>query len=280
MAGRAVFPLVPTPRLIGLAFGAVESVRRGRGYDVAGSRPYVTGDPVAVDRLEGLGAALVRSRERRVRRARAVRGGGAARRRRVSTAGPRWALPRRLARGSEAGGGARRSSTSSSRARSPRTACFGYLDLAGRREVTSGAPPRSQADAEEVEERLREAPFDAPADGVSPARLEQLERAAPRPARPARFVFVVSDFLDAAAARGLVARRRRGAGSIVPVVVQDPTWEQDFPAIAARRDAGPRPGDAGGLTSVRLSSAARSPRAATANRARLGGCSPSSRRAS
>ena len=44
--GRAVFPLVPTTRLIGLAFGAVESVRRGRGSDVAGARPYVRGDAV------------------------------------------------------------------------------------------------------------------------------------------------------------------------------------------------------------------------------------------
>src|SRR5919106_4348195 len=44
-AYRPVFPLIPKQRLIGLAFGAVESVRRGRGFDVAGSRPYRPGDP-------------------------------------------------------------------------------------------------------------------------------------------------------------------------------------------------------------------------------------------
>src|SRR5918994_5999474 len=40
------FPLVPRRRLIGLAFGAVRSVRRGMGSDVASSRPYQPGDDV------------------------------------------------------------------------------------------------------------------------------------------------------------------------------------------------------------------------------------------
>ena len=40
------FPLVPSRRLIGLPFGAVYSVRRGMGSDVASSRPYQPGDDV------------------------------------------------------------------------------------------------------------------------------------------------------------------------------------------------------------------------------------------
>jgi hypothetical protein len=40
------FPLVPRRRLIGLAFGAVNSARRGRGSDVVSSRPYHPGDDV------------------------------------------------------------------------------------------------------------------------------------------------------------------------------------------------------------------------------------------
>jgi uncharacterized protein (DUF58 family) len=44
------FPLVPRRRVIGLSFGAVRSARRGRGSDVAGTRPYRPGDDVrAVD---------------------------------------------------------------------------------------------------------------------------------------------------------------------------------------------------------------------------------------
>ena len=38
------FPLVPRARLTGLPFGALPSWRRGRGSDVAGSRPYLAGD--------------------------------------------------------------------------------------------------------------------------------------------------------------------------------------------------------------------------------------------
>src|SRR3954471_16381448 len=47
MAERQPFPLVPRWRLTGLPFGEQPSVRRGPGSDVAGSRPYVPGDPVS-----------------------------------------------------------------------------------------------------------------------------------------------------------------------------------------------------------------------------------------
>ena len=44
------FPLVLRRRLIGLAYGAMHSARRGTGSDVAGSRPYRPGDDVdAID---------------------------------------------------------------------------------------------------------------------------------------------------------------------------------------------------------------------------------------
>src|SRR6185312_5469067 len=44
---RQPFPLVPRRRLAGLPFGASLSLHRGRGADVAGSRPYRRGDPLA-----------------------------------------------------------------------------------------------------------------------------------------------------------------------------------------------------------------------------------------
>ena len=44
------FELVPRGRIVGLAFGAMRSARRGAGSDVAGSRRYVSGDDVkAID---------------------------------------------------------------------------------------------------------------------------------------------------------------------------------------------------------------------------------------
>src|ERR671932_2832113 len=44
------FPLVLRRRLVGLAYGAMHSARRGTGSDVAGSRPYRPGDDIdAID---------------------------------------------------------------------------------------------------------------------------------------------------------------------------------------------------------------------------------------
>src|SRR5215213_6155729 len=44
--GTWSFPLVQRHRLLGLAFGAMQSGRRGLGSDVAGSRPYHVGDDI------------------------------------------------------------------------------------------------------------------------------------------------------------------------------------------------------------------------------------------
>jgi hypothetical protein len=127
---------------------------------------------------------------------------------------------------------------------------FGYLDLAS----TAGDepfwhPPRSQADLWEVDERLRSAAFDAPVDNLA-AALEQLARHR-RDLPAGTFVFVVSDFLTPPAHEVWTAVQER-RWDLVPVLVQDPVWEQDFPPIA--RIATPVLDPARNtLTSVRLS---------------------------
>jgi uncharacterized protein (DUF58 family) len=49
------FSLVPKRRLLGLAFGAMRSARRGAGSDVSGSRPYLPGDDM--DTIDWAGSA-------------------------------------------------------------------------------------------------------------------------------------------------------------------------------------------------------------------------------
>ncbi|HEV7641175.1 MAG TPA: DUF58 domain-containing protein, partial [Gaiellaceae bacterium] len=44
---RRAFPLISRKRLSGTPFGERRSARRGRGSDVAGTRPYAPGDPVS-----------------------------------------------------------------------------------------------------------------------------------------------------------------------------------------------------------------------------------------
>lgn len=224
--GRAVFPLVPTTRLIGLAFGAVESVRRGRGSDVAGARPYVAGDPVqAIDWKASARLSSARGSDEFVVLER------------HAEEAPRVVVvcDRRPEMGVFPDGWPWLSKPAAVRAtvelvvESALAAhgLFGYLDLA--EQEPFWRPPRSQADLWEVEERLGSAGFAAPPDNVALALAQLARRRRDLPA--GSFVFVVSDFLEPPS-RDVWTRIQARRWDVVPVVVQDPVWEQDFPAIA------------------------------------------------
>ena len=85
-------------------------------------------------------------------------------------------------------------------------------------------PPTGQRTLRELEER----PFRAPPDALARG-LEELVRHR-RDVPPGTFVFVVSDFL-APPARPLWQRVLARRFDVIPVVVQDPVWEQSFPDI-------------------------------------------------
>jgi uncharacterized protein (DUF58 family) len=261
-SGRAVFPLIPTTRLIGLAFGAVESVRRGRGFDVAGSRPYQPGDPVeSIDWKASARLSSARATDEFVVHER------------YAEEAPRVVVlcDRRPEMGIFAEGWPWLSKPDAMRAIVELIAdstvaahgLLGYLDLAS---DAFWRPPRSHGHLWEVEERLESPDFDAAPDNLTVAldRLGQFRRDLPG----GSFVFVVSDFLRSPSAEewARVGGRR---WDVVPVIVQDPVWEQDFPAIAGIVtpviDAARRT-----LTYVRLSEDEVVARRA-ANRARLAG---------
>jgi uncharacterized protein (DUF58 family) len=88
--------------------------------------------------------------------------------------------------------------------------------------------PRSRSPGELVGERTLRAGFDAPPHSFDSA-LEHVARSA-RSLGAGTFVFLVSDYLepppDAFWAAGLARR-----WELVPVVVQDPTWESSFPVL-------------------------------------------------
>ena len=225
-ADSTVFPLVPRHRLIGLAFGAVGSVRRGRGFDVAGTREYVAGDPVqAIDWKASARLATARGSDEFVVLERyaeeAPRAVIVCDRRPAMALYPEdspWlakpiavrAVAELIARSTAAAHG-----------------LLGYLDLAGDAGATH--PPRSAARADELDARLRDAPFDAPANNLELAlgRVRDLGRDLPA----GSFVFVVSDFLETPSAAAWAEAEAR-SWELVPVVVQDPVWEQDFPPVA------------------------------------------------
>ena len=103
----------------------------------------------------------------------------------------------------------------------------GYLDAAGPGRG-SWLPPSAGASVEHIEGHLADSPFSARESALDDAFAQLVD--ARRSLPPGTFVFVSSDFLSAPEpawwARALAYR-----WDVVPVILQDPVWEQSFPAV-------------------------------------------------
>jgi uncharacterized protein (DUF58 family) len=221
----AVFPLVPRRRVEGAPFGERPSVRRGRGTDVAGSRPYVPGDPVAtIDWYASARLSSARATEEFLVRERYADEAPHVmvvwdRRPAMALYGddlPWFSKPRAAESSLRAIAGSARAARAE----------LGYLDLAGGR--TFWHAPGRRGEYRLVEERATELQFDAPNDGTERALRFLLGRRAALPT--GSFVFVLSDFLVPPSTETL-RRLRALRWDVVPVVTQDPLWEQSFPLL-------------------------------------------------
>jgi Protein of unknown function DUF58 len=234
----ATFPLVPRRRLIGLAFGAMRSARRGRGFDVAGSRPYRPGDDVrTIDWNASARLSAARGTDEFVVRERFAEEAPRVvvvcdRRPEMALFPPELPWLSKPAAMREAGS---LIADSTLRARG----LIGYLDYAmvAHRDPALRAhepfwrPPTSQHEHWRVKENhLRFPHFHAPVDNVARALayLAQLRRQLPA----GSFVFVLSDFVEtpSPAAWGEALEL---PWELVPVIVQDPVWEQSFPPVGS-----------------------------------------------
>jgi uncharacterized protein (DUF58 family) len=223
--GRAAFPLVPRYRLAGLPFGSARSTRRGRGSDLAGFRAYVPGDPVStIDWHASARLSTARGDDEFVVRERfadeAPRVVVVLDRRPSMGLYPDWSpwlsKPDAVRVATEA---------ILASAMSARGAA-GYLDAAGPEPFWIS--PRSRSPLELIEERARSAGF-----GAETGSLERgLEYLAGSTASlgSGSFVFVLSDFLEPPPVSIWLAGSAR-RWEIVPVVIQDPVWEQSFPWV-------------------------------------------------
>ena len=216
------FPLIPRRRVIGLAFGGVRSVRRGPGSDIAGSREYRTGDDVAwIDWPSSARLSAARDNDEFI-----VHELFADESPRVVTIadrrpsmGIRPSALRRLDKPQALLATIELIGLSARAGRS----LTGYVDHA--EGEVFWKPPRSEHSAAPG---LFDRPFRAPADAVT-LGLEHLGRHK-RDLPTQAFVFVLSDFfvpLDLPAWRRALEHR----WELVPVVIQDPVWEQSFPAV-------------------------------------------------
>ena len=259
------FPLLSARRGVGLTGGTRRSVHRGIGFEVASSRPYRRGDSMrTIDWKASARVASARDADDFIvrehfadDRLRAVV---------VADRRPEMALypldlPWLHKPSAVAAAGEMIAESAVASQGLP-----GYLDLADPH-APSWLPPDRQANAARIrEDFLRRSTFTAPADNLALA-LRHLARS--RAFVPAgTFVFVLSDFLVVPPEP--VWRSAASLGwDLVPVIVQDPRWEQSFPAASGL--ALPL-ADAGGaqLRLVRLTRAEAAARRA-ANERRLSG---------
>jgi uncharacterized protein (DUF58 family) len=248
-----VIPLHPRRRLLGTASGGSTSIRRGGRADVASSRPYRPGDHFrTIDWKSSARLSSARQSDEfivRERFAEEIPAVVIVVDRRPAMALYPSDLPW-LHKPAAVRAAARILVASALNQRS----LVAYLDYATHPGETEAGlpywePPRAQANVWRagLRERLDDylaREFDAPEDNVARALafLATVRSTVPI----GSFVFVLSDFIEPTAPEVWGQALNRG-WDVVPVIVQDPVWEQSFPPIegvvmslADARGASPR----------------------------------------
>ncbi len=223
---RRTFPLVPRRRLTGLPFGEAASRRRGPGGDIIGHRRYEPGDPVAtIDWFASARLAATSGEDVVVVRQHAA------------DEAPRVVIvvDRRPAMGLYPAplpwlhkhAAIREAVAAIAVSAEAARADMAALDF-GDGEAW-WLPPARRDRRWLIEQReAGDTPFAAPPDVLERSLEFLTERRRDLP--PGSFVFVLSDFLAPPPTQSWL----RGIGygwDLVPVVIQDPVWEQAFPAV-------------------------------------------------
>jgi uncharacterized protein (DUF58 family) len=221
------FQLISRRRLIGLTHGTMRSVRRGRGTEVAGSRPYRPGDDIrTIDWGASARLSSARGSDEFVVRER------------YADEGPRVVLVVDRSPGMRF--------FASPLPWLDKTAAMhqvseivvgsalqaggfvGYVDYAEREPYW--LPPRGERRLAHLrEERMTTAGWEAPPDGLERSIEHLFEHR--RNVSAGSFVFVLSDFLEPVS-RDTWLTAVEHLWDVVPVVIQDPVWEQSFPDVS------------------------------------------------
>jgi uncharacterized protein (DUF58 family) len=212
------FPLVPRRPLDGLELGPFRGIRRGRGADPAGSRPYERGDDVrTVDWGASARLSAARGADEFIVRERFVEQAPRIvivtdRRPGMALYGRPWLSKPAVLEVCE---------------RLIAESAFRSRGLVGELHYGSGETLwlRPTGNPRVWRTRLPAAGFSAPLGSLADG-LDALGHARVLP--PGSFVFVLSDFLDPVAEETWLAALSRG-WDVVPVIVQDRTWEASFP---------------------------------------------------
>ena len=240
----ATFPLIPRRRVLGLAFGGLHSARRGAGSDVASARPYRPGDDVGkIDWPASARLSLARGTDEFIVREHFAEEAPRVvvlcdRRPSMHVFGEPWPW---LDKAEAIRQCTRLIGDSAVAARG----LLGYFDEAAA--TPFWHPPRTEGELGLLDLNR---PFGAPEDTVARGLRHLIEH--PRDLPAGTFVFVLSDFLAGPERDDwLWALERRW--EVVPVVIQDPVWEQSFPDLGGLVVAFEPPGGSSGGMLVRLS---------------------------
>jgi uncharacterized protein (DUF58 family) len=225
---RRAFPLVPRHRKTGVNFGTQRSRRRGQGAELAGIRPYVPGDRLPwIDWYASARESLVKDDD--IFLVRQFYAETAPRVIIVVDRRPSMALYEPGLPWLSKPAVVRETTSAILMAARAARAYVGYLDFSGRASAGATAhwiSPHRQSSAPIL--RRLDHGYEAPANSLELAVdfLLGLRSDVPDGA----FVFVVSDFLHPCP-RHVWSRAYARGWDLVPVIVQDPTWEQSFPPI-------------------------------------------------
>jgi hypothetical protein len=228
------FPLVPRRRFLGTSFGGFPGARRGSGSDIAGARHYEPNDDIgSIDWRSTAKLSSATNSDTFV--VREFFEDESPEVLIVCDRRPSMSLyPAGLPWLSKAEAQRSAAQMIASSARGER-GLVGYLDYADAAPLGSATPtapnwipPRSFGALLAGDPWDETAPFDAPEHSL--ALAVDFLVSAPRTLPRGSFVFVLSDFLAPPAAASWLALAER-AWDIVPVVIQDPLWEQSFPLL-------------------------------------------------
>lgn len=223
MSSSPLLELEPHVRIIGSLFGSAASRRRGQSDDVVSGRPYVTGDDVRrIDWATSARLSAIRGEDHFV--VRESYGEEAPVVCFTVDRSSSMALYPREYPWLHKPDAVRQMAEVVARSANQYHCPLSYLD------DESWRPPSTMTGLDQILELVDARAYDGEDDTLDSlfGLLRSVEHLLP----PGTFIFCCSDFLEVPAERTL-AMILDADWALVPVIVQDPLWEQSYPEVAA-----------------------------------------------